>query len=153
MPLNTAQRDISAARDEAARLVADATARAEQAGHDAEQAHQAEVAAIEHAHHAQAAAADETARIRADHRQALDQLTVATNARITALENARDAFRVRAERAEADLDAVRADNHRLADKLTEAASADADAVPTGTTAPRTRTAPRTKKTPATRPEA
>ena len=145
-----AERAISAARDEAARQVAGLTARAEQAEHDAEQAHQAEVAAIAHAHHAQAAAAEEAARIRADHRQALDQLTTATNARITALEETRDALKTRAERAEADLDAARADNRRLAEKLAEAASTDAEETPAGTTPPRTRTASRTKKTPAAR---
>jgi colicin import membrane protein len=153
---DTTQRDISAARDEAARQVADATARAEQAEHDAEQAHQAEVAAIEHAHQAQAAAANEVARIRADHRQALDQLTAATSARITALEETRDALKTRAERAEADLDAARADNKHLAEKLAEAASADADATPAGTTPLRARTTTRTRKTqgtPAPRPEA
>ena len=51
----------------------------------------------------------------------MDQLTTATNARITALEETRDALRVRAERAEADLDTARADNRRLAERLAEAA--------------------------------
>jgi hypothetical protein len=37
--------------------------------------------------------------LRADHRHALDQLTAATSAGITALEEPRDALRVRAERA------------------------------------------------------
>jgi colicin import membrane protein len=138
------QRGISEARDEAARQAADATARADQAERDAAQARQAEAAAVERADHAQAAAADETARIRADHRQALDQLTAATNARITALEEARDSFRVRAERAEAALDAARADHKRLAEKLTEAPSA--EDVPAEGPAPRPRTTTRTKKT-------
>jgi hypothetical protein len=85
--------DTETGRDaaRAARQVADATARAEQAQHDAEQAHRAEVAAIEHAHQAQAAAAEETTRIRADHQRALDQFTTATNARINALEETCDA--------------------------------------------------------------
>jgi colicin import membrane protein len=152
---DTAQHDISAARDEATRQVADATARADQAERDAEQAHQAEVAAIEHAHHAQAAAADEAARIRADHREALDQLTAATSARIAALEETRGALKTRAERAEADLDAARADNKRLAEKLTETGSAAADPATTGTTPPRARPTTRTRKTqgPAPRPDA
>ncbi len=118
----------------AARQVADATTRAEQAEHDAGQAHRAEVAAIEHAHQAQGAAADEVARIRADHRQALGQLSAATNARITALEEIRDALRVRADRAEADLDTARAENKRLAEKIADATSANDD-VPTDTTEP------------------
>jgi hypothetical protein len=147
---DTAQRDIGAARDEAARQVADAIARAEQAEHDAEQAHRAEVAAIEHAHHAQAAAAEETARIRADHQRALDQLTTATNARITALEETRDTLRSRAERAEADLDALRADNRRLAEKLAEAPSADANPATDSTAEPLPRTPSRARKSPATR---
>jgi colicin import membrane protein len=147
---DAAQRDISAARDEAARQVADATARTGQAEHDAEQAHQAEVAAIEHAHHAQAAAAEETARIRADHQRALDQLTTATNARITALEETRDTLRSRAERAEADLDAVRADNRRLAEKLAEAPSAEADPAANSTAETLPRTPSRARKSSAAR---
>jgi colicin import membrane protein len=143
---DNAQRDITAARDKAAHQVADITARAKQAEHDAEQAHLAEVAAIEHAHSAQAAAADEIARIRADHRQALDQFTAATSARITALEETRDALKTRAERAEADLDTARADNRRLAEELAEAASTDAEEAPAGTTPPRPRATTRTKKT-------
>jgi colicin import membrane protein len=148
---DSAQRDISTARDEAARQVADATARAGQAEHDAEQAHQAEVAAIEHAHHAQAAAADETARIRADHREALDQLTTATSARLTALEETRDALKTRAERAEADLDAARLENRRLAERLAEATGdTQADPTPADTTEPLPRTPSRAKKAPVSR---
>jgi colicin import membrane protein len=147
---DNAQRDISSARDEAARQVAEVTSRAEQAEHDAEQAHLAEVAAIEHAHHAQAAAAEEAARIRADHRQALDQLTTATNARITALEETRDALRIRAERAEADLDTARADTKRVAERLAQASGTEADAAPADTTGPLPRTSSRAKKTPAAR---
>jgi colicin import membrane protein len=145
-----AERAISATRDEAARQVANATSRAEQAEHDAEQAHQAEVAAIEHAHQVQAATADEVARIRADHREALEQFTAATTARITALEETRDALRTRAERAEADLDAARADNKRLAESLAEATSADAGGTTAATAPPRPRPASRAKKTPGTR---
>lgn len=63
-----------------------ADTRVVQAEQVATRARQAEAAAIVRADHAQAAAADETARIRADHQHALDQLATATNARITALE-------------------------------------------------------------------
>jgi len=45
--------------------------------------------------HAQAAAAAETARIRDDHQRALEELTTATSARITAVEETRDELRVR----------------------------------------------------------
>jgi colicin import membrane protein len=146
----SADRDISAARDDAARQVEDAEARAQQAEQDATRARQAEAAAVVRAEHAQAAAADETSRIRADHQHALDQLTTATNARITALEETRDALRVRAERAESDLDAARTENRRLAEKLAEASSAEADPEPAEATSPRPRTTSRAKKTSATR---
>ncbi len=73
-----ADRDISAARDDAARQVAEAEARAGQAEQDAAKAHQVEVLAITRAKQAQSSAAEETARIRADHQRALDQLTAAT---------------------------------------------------------------------------
>jgi hypothetical protein len=78
---------------------------------------------------------DQAARIRTDHRQALDHLTAATTARITALEESRDTLRIRAERAEADLDAARVDNHRLAERLAEAASTEADSPPDYAAAP------------------
>jgi chromosome segregation ATPase len=143
----SADRDIAAARNGAARQVADAEGRADRAERDTAQARQAETAAITRAEHAQAAAADETARIRADHQHALDQLTTATRAHITALEETRDTLRVRAERAETDLDAARAENHRLAGQLAQAANAEADTEPTDTPP---HTASRTKKTPATR---
>jgi colicin import membrane protein len=146
----SADRDISAARAGAARQVADAGARAETAEQDAARARQAEGAAVTRAEHAQAAAAAETARIRADHERALDQLTTATSARITALEETRDALRVRAERAETDLDAARAENQRLAEQLAQAVIVEADTESVGTPAPRPRTASRTKKTAATR---
>jgi chromosome segregation ATPase len=142
----SADRDISATRDQAARQVADAEARTAQAEHDATRAREAEAAAITRAEHAQAAAADETAHVRADHQHALDQLTAATSARITALEETRDALRIRAERAETDLDAARTENQRLAERLSHAASAET----AGVLAPRARTASRTKKTPAAR---
>jgi colicin import membrane protein len=146
-----ADRDISAARAAAARQVAEAKARAEQAEHDTARARQAEAAAVTRADHAQAAATDETARIRADHQHALDQLTVATSARVAALEETRDALRVRAERAETDLDTARTENQRLAEQLAQAVneSADdpeADNAPT----PRTRAATRVKRASATR---
>ncbi len=147
---NAAQRDISAARDEAARQVADATARAEQAEQDTARARHAEAAAIARADHAQAAAADETACIRADHQRALDQLTTATTARITALEETRDALRTRAERAEADLDTARADNRRLAEQLDQAASTEAAPAPDSTAEPLPRAPSRVRKTPTTR---
>ncbi len=147
---DSAAHDISAARDDAARQVADATARAEQAEQDTARARQAEAAAIVRADHAQAAAADEIARVRADHERALDQLTTATNACITALEETCDALRIRAERAETDLDAARTENQRLAEQLAQAASTEADPAPTGTPSPRPRTPSRAKKTSATR---
>lgn len=144
---DSAERDITAAREDATRQVAEADVRVEQAEQVATRARQAEAAAIVRADHAQGAAADETARIRADHQHALDQLTAATNARITALEETRDALRVRAERAEADLDAARTENQRLAG---QPASTEADPAPSGTTTPGRRTPSRTKKTSATR---
>ena len=101
------------------------------------------------AEHVQAAAADETARIRADHERALDQLTTATSARITALEETRDALRIRAERAETDLDTARTENQRLAEQLTQAPGTDADAAP-AEPSPRPRTPSRTRKTSAMR---
>jgi colicin import membrane protein len=143
-----ADRDISVARDDAARQVADAEARAEQAEQDAAKAHQVEVLAITRAEQAQAVAAEETARIRADHEHALAQLTEATSARIIALEETRDALRIRAERAEASLDAARAENQRLAEQLTQASNTGTGAARTDTPSPRSRTPGRVKKTPA-----
>jgi colicin import membrane protein len=145
----SADRDISAARDHAARQVAEAEARAGQAGQDATRARKAEAAAISRAEHAQAAAADETARIRADHQHALDQLTTATSARITDLEETRDALRTRAERAEGDLDAARTENQRLAEQLAQAASPEGDPAPAEVSPPLPRKASRAKRTPAT----
>ena len=56
----------------------------------------------------------------------MEQLTTATSARITALEETRDAHRVRADRAEADLDAARTENRRLAEQIAQAAEAAAN---------------------------
>jgi chromosome segregation ATPase len=147
-----ADRDISAAREDAARQVADAEARADQAERDAGRARQTEAAAVTRAERAQATATEETARIRSDHRHALNQLTAATDARIIALEETRDALRVRAERAEADLDAARADHQRLTEQLAQvqAAVAETDQEPGDVSATRPRTTSRTKKTSGTR---
>lgn len=145
----SADRDISDARDHAARQAADAKARAGQAEQDATRARQGEAAAISRAEHAQAAAADETARIRADHQHALDQLTTATNARITALEETRDALRIRAERAEGDLDAARTENQRLAEQLTQATNAEAGPAPAEVPSRLPRTANHARRTSAT----
>ena len=147
---DSAARDISAAQGDAALQVADAHARQEQAEQDATRARQAEAAAIVRADHAQATAADEIARIRADHQRALEQLATATNARIAALEETRDALRIRAERAETDLDTARNERQRLSEQLAQTASSEADSPPTGTPSPRLRTPSRTKKTSATR---
>ena len=127
----------------------DAESRAGQAEQDATRARHAEAAAVTRAEHAQAAAADETARIRADHQHPLDQLTTATNARITALGETRDALRIRAERAESDLDAARAENQRLAERLTQATDAEAAPEPADTSSPLPRTTSRVKKASAT----
>lgn len=146
-----AARDITTARDHAARQVADAETHADQAEQEATRARHAEAATITRAEHAQVAAADETARIRTDHQHALDQLTTATSARITALEETRDALRIRAERAETDLDTARTENQHLAAQLTQAPSAElADPEPADIPASRPRTTSRTKKTAAIR---
>jgi len=146
-----ADRDISAARAEAVGQVADAEARAREAEQDATRARQAEAAAVTRAEHAQASAASETARIRADHQQALENFANATNARINALEDTRHALRVRAERAELDLDTARTENRRLAEQLSGATDAEPDpASNETTTTPSTRTATRARKSPATR---
>jgi colicin import membrane protein len=147
---NDAARDISAAQDHAARLVAEAEARAQQAEQDAARARQGEAAAVTRAEHAQVAEAEETARIRADHQHALDQLTAATSARIAALEETRDALRIRAERAEAHLDAARVENQHLAEKLPRTTGTETAPEPADIPAPSPRTAGRAKKTPATR---
>ena len=147
----SAERDISAARDDAARQVADATTRLSKPSRTPPEPARPRPPPSARADHAQAAAADEIARIRADHQRALDQLTAATNARITALEETRDALRIRAERAETDLDAARADNQRLAEQLTQASQRRRRSRPRpAPRQPRPRTPSRTKKTSATR---
>jgi colicin import membrane protein len=158
--IESAEAEVHAARTSADQRVATAEARlAEEiqrrrdaeAERDAARAdrEQADAAAISRAEHAQAAAADETARIRADHQHALDQLTTATSARITDLEETRDALRTRAERAEGDLDAARTENQRLAEQLAQAASPEGDPAPAEVSPPLPRKASRAKRTPAT----
>jgi chromosome segregation ATPase len=142
-----ADRDISAARSDAARQVSDAETRAQATEQEAARARQAETAAVTRAEHAQAAAIDETARIRADHLNSLEQLSTATNSRITALEETRDALRIRAERAEADLDAARTENRLLAEQITQATGT--EPTPPDAPSPRPHTASRAKKTPPT----
>jgi hypothetical protein len=82
-------------------------------------------------------------------RHALNQLTAATDARITALEETRDALRVRAEWAEwaeADLDAARADHQRLTEQLAQVQAAVAEADPVRGDVPPPRTRSCAKKT-------
>ncbi len=144
---DTAQREIGQARDEATCQVAEVTSQFRRAEQETARAQQAEAAAIERADRAQAQAAEEIARIRADARRERDELHTATDARLAALEETRTTLRIRAERAEADLDTARAENKRLAEQLPEAA-ADIDKHPldlSSETTPR-----RTKKTPAAR---
>jgi len=125
--------------------VDEATSLLRRAEQETGRAQQSEAAAIARADRAQAQAAEEVARIRADAQRERDELHVATHARLAALE-ARTALRIRAERAEADLDAARAENHRLAAQLTQATAADEHAHdPASTPAPQ-----RARKTPATR---
>jgi colicin import membrane protein len=158
--IESAEAEVYVARTNADQRVATAEARLgeeiqrrrdAEAERDAARAdrEQADAAAISRAEHAQAAAADETARIRADHQHALDQLTTATSARITDLEETRDALRTRAERAEGDLDAARTENQRLAEQLAQAASPEGDPAPAEVSPPLPRKASRAKRTPAT----
>jgi len=149
---DSAQHDIGQARDEAARLVADATSQLRRAEQESARAQQAEVAAAQRADRAQAQAAEEIARIRADAQRERDELHAATDARLAALEETRTALRIRAERAEADLDTARAEQQRLAEQL-DKATADtdqhhrqADNPPPRTRRAPTSTASRTKKT-------
>jgi hypothetical protein len=79
-------------------------------------------------------------------RHAHNQLTAATDARITALEETRDTLRVRAEWAEADLDAARADHQRLTEQLAQVQAAVAEADPVRGDVPPPRTRSCTKKT-------
>jgi colicin import membrane protein len=147
---DTAQREISQARDEATRQVAEATSQLRRAEQEAARAQQAEAAAIERADRAQVQAAEEIGRIRTDAQRERDELHAATDARLAAIEEARDSLRIRAERAEADLDTARAETQRLADQLA-GATADAhqprpaDDPPARTRRAATGTTSRTKK--------
>jgi colicin import membrane protein len=123
-----AQHDIGQAREQAERQVADATGRARQADQEAARAQQAETAAQQRADRAQAQAAEEIALVRADSRRERDEHRAATDARLAALEETRIALRIRAERAEADLDTARAEHQRLTEQLDQAA-ADTDQHP------------------------
>ncbi|MGH3404848.1 MAG: hypothetical protein ACRDRJ_20425 [Streptosporangiaceae bacterium] len=109
----TAQHDIGQAREHAERQVADATDRTLHAEQEAARAQQSETAAQQRADRAQAQAAEEITLVRADSRRERDELHAATDARLTALEETRTALRIRAERAEADLDTARAEHQRL----------------------------------------
>jgi len=143
----TAAREVEQAREEAARQVVDATSQLRRAEQETERAQQSEAAAIARADRAQAQAAEEIARIRADAQRERDELHAATDARLAALKEARTALRIRAERGEADLDAARTENHRLAEQLAQATAADDEHShdPASTPPPR-----RARKTPATR---
>jgi colicin import membrane protein len=142
----TAAHEVGQAREEASRQVSDATSQLCRTEQEAERAQQSEAAAIQRADHAQARAAEEVARIRADAKRERDELHTATDARLAALEEARTALRIRAERAEADLDAARSENHRLTEQLAQATADDDYAhVSDSTPAPR-----RAKKAAATR---
>jgi colicin import membrane protein len=145
---DTAQREIGKARDEAARQVTEATSQLRRAEQETTRAQQAEAAAIDRADRAQAQAAQEIARIRADAQRERDELHTATDAHLAALEETRAALRIRAERAEADLDTARAENQRLAQQQSETA-ANTDEHPL---APSSQTTPRRtrKTTPAAR---
>lgn len=142
----TAAREAGQAREEAARLVADATSQLRRAEQETARAQQSEAAAIGRADQAQAQAGEEIARIRADAQRERDELHAATDARLAALDEARTALRIRAERAEADLDTARAANHRLTEQLAQATADDDHAhVSDPSPAPR-----RARKTTATR---
>jgi hypothetical protein len=123
--IESAEAEVYAARTSAEQRVATAEARlAEeiQRRRDAEAERAAARADREQADDAAAAAVtrmDELerelaeTRIRADHQRSLDRLTTATKATITAIEETRDALRIRAERAETDLDAARTETTAL----------------------------------------
>ncbi|HUY45053.1 MAG TPA: hypothetical protein VMV92_04930 [Streptosporangiaceae bacterium] len=130
----TAARDAEQAREDAARLVAEATGQLHRAEQETARAQQSEAAAIQRADRAQAQAAEEVARIRADAQRERDELHAATDARLAALDEARTALRIRAERAEADLDAARVELQRVAEKLAKA-TADADEQPSPADSP------------------
>jgi colicin import membrane protein len=148
----TAQHDIGQAREQAERQVVDATSQARHAEQEAARAQQSETAAQQRADRAQAQAAEEIALVRADSRRERDEHRAATDARIAALEETRTALRIRAERAEADLDTARAEHQRLTEQLHQA-TADtsqqpqpADSPPPRTRRPAASTTSRTKKT-------
>jgi hypothetical protein len=84
------------------------------------------------------------------HQHALDHLTAATNARITALEETRDALRIRADHRKATLTRPALRTSALFEQLTQATDAEADPEPANTPTPRPRTASRAEKTSATR---
>jgi chromosome segregation ATPase len=123
-----AEHDIGQARERAERQVADAASRARHAEQETARAQQAEAAAQQRADHAQAQAAEEIALVRADSKRERDELHAATDARLAALEETRTSLRIRAERAEADLDTARAEQRRLAGQLDQA-TADAGQLP------------------------
>jgi colicin import membrane protein len=146
------QHDINQARGQAAQQVAEATGRARQAEQEAARAQQAETAAQQRADRAQAQAAEQIALVRADSRRERDEHRAATDARIAALEETRTALRIRAERAEADLDTARAEHQRLTEQLDQA-TADINQRSQAADSPQTRnrratasTTSRTKKT-------
>jgi len=147
---DTAQRDIGQARDGATRQVVEATSQLRRAEQETTRAQQGEAAAIKRADRAQAQAAEETSRIRADSQRERDELHAATAARLAALEEARDSLRIRAERAEADLDTARAENQRLAEQLAAAATDSDDHLQDSADIPAPRTTPRARKAPAKR---
>jgi chromosome segregation ATPase len=146
----SAQQDIGQARDEAARLVADANGQLRRAEQEAARARQAEAAAVQRADRAQAQAAEEVARIRADAQRERDELHAATDARLAALEETRTALRIRAERAEADLDTAREENQQLTEHLAQTTADPGDHPHDLASSPPPRTPGRTKKATATR---
>jgi hypothetical protein len=58
--------------------------------------------------------------VRADSQREREEHRAATGARLAALEEIRTALRIRAERAEADLDTARAEQQRLTEQLDKA---------------------------------
>jgi colicin import membrane protein len=116
-----AQHDIDQAREQAEHQVADATSRARHAEQEAARAQQAEAAAQQRADRAQTQATEEIALVRADSQREREEHRAATDARLVALEEIRTALRVRAERAEADLDTARAEQQHLTEQLDKAA--------------------------------
>jgi colicin import membrane protein len=147
-----ARREIEQAREDATRQVADATSEVHRAEQEAARAQQGEAAAIQRADRAQAQAAEETSRVRADAQRERDELHEATRDRLAALEETRAALRIRAERAETDLDAARSELSRLAGQLASAAAPGIDPGPgqAVTPPPARRAASRTKKASGTR---